>query len=359
MSTSAADQQTTIPTTRSSLDTVLDGLRAAGESTRLRILAVLADGELTVSELCRILGQTQPRVSRHLRLLCQAGLLTRHSEGTSAFYAHTRSEPGQTMLANLLTLLAADDVTIEADRQRLDAIRHERAATASQYFERIAEQWDEMRSLYVDDAEVESALVTVAEAGRNGQPIGALLDIGTGTGRILQLFADRIDRGIGIDLNSTMLKVARSNLSEAGLQHCSVRQGNVYALDVPHQSIDLAVVHHVLHFLDDPAAAVAEAALTLRPGGQLIVVDFAPHRLETLRTDHAHRRLGFDDAEISDWCRQAGLTGLEVEHLVPGSPEVDGRTDDLLTVSLWSARRPTDPATAPAPIALSATAEGR
>jgi ubiquinone/menaquinone biosynthesis C-methylase UbiE/DNA-binding HxlR family transcriptional regulator len=328
------------PTT-GDLDTVLTGLRAAGEPTRLRILVALTDGELTVSELCRVLGQTQPRVSRHLRLLCEAGLLTRHSEGTNAFYAHTRTEPGRSLLANLLTLVDTDDRTVEADRQRLATIREERADAATRYFEEIAERWDQVRSLHVDDAEVEAALVAMAEQRIGGPRFGRLLDIGTGTGRVLELLADRVDHGIGIDLSPTMLKVARSNLSAAGLGHCAVRQGNVYALEVPHQSIDLAIIHHVLHHLEDPAAAIAEAALTLRPGGHLIVVDFAPHSLESLRSEHAHRRLGFHDAEIADWFRHAGLADLGVQHLIPGASHGgDAEPDELLTVGLWAARHP-------------------
>ena len=322
------------------LDTVLTGLRAAGEPTRLRILLALSHGELSVSELCRVLGQTQPRVSRHLRLLCEAGLLTRHSEGTNAFFAHTRSEPGRTMLARLLELVAADDHTVRADRQRLAAIRAERADVAGQYFERIAERWDNVRSLHVDDTEVETALLATADRRLEGRAsLGRLLDIGTGTGRILQLLADRVDRGVGIDLSSTMLKVARANLADPAFAHCSVRQGNVYALDVAPNSIDLAVIHHVLHFLDDPAAAIAEAALTLRPEAPLIIVDFAPHRLESLRAEHAHRHLGFEDAEIAAWFAQAGLVDLAVEHLVP-SAAADRGMDELLTVGLWSASRP-------------------
>lgn len=346
------------PTT-ADLESVLAGLRAAGESTRLRIVLALTDGELTVSELCRVLGQTQPRVSRHLRLLCDAGLLTRHSEGTNAYYAHTRAEPGRSLLTSLLALVAPDDRTVEADRQRLSAIREERADAANRYFEEIAESWHQVRSLHVDDAEVEGALLAMAEQRLGGPTFGRLLDIGTGTGRILELFADRIDRGIGIDLSSTMLKVARANLSAAGIGHCAVRQGNVYALDVPHQSIDLAVIHHVLHHLDDPAAAVAEAALTLRPGGQLIVVDFAPHGLESLRSEHAHRRLGFHDTEIADWCRQAGLDDVSIQHLIPRPPDHDGPTGELLTVGLWAALRPTTADPRPPQNALEPASSGR
>lgn len=352
------------------LDTVLAGLRAAGEGTRLRIVAALATGELTVSELCRVLGQTQPRVSRHLRLLCEAGLLTRHSEGTNAFYAHTRTGPGRSLLDAIVTLIDPTDRTIGADRQRLAAIREERAAEADRYFEQMAERWDHIRSLHVDDAEVEAALLAEVDPGP-GVTIGRLLDIGTGTGRILELLADRVDHGLGIDLSSTMLKVARANLSRKGLGHCTVRQGNVYALDVAPQTIDLAVIHHVLHFLDDPGAAVAEATVALRPGGRLIIIDFAPHRLEHLRTDHAHRRLGFDTGEVEGWCRRAGLVDITVRHLtpalaarppapaaVPSGPAAP--VPEPLTTSLWGATRPAGPhRTQPPRIAFADGPSGR
>lgn len=331
------------------LNKVLTGLRAAGEGTRLRILAVLADGELTVSELCRILGQTQPRVSRHLKLLGDAQLLDRHSEGTSAFYGLTRREPGRTMVRSVLSMIDPDDATTKTDRQRLTAIREERAKAAGHYFEQIAGQWDGVRSLHVEDAEVEQALLTKADKHRiDGKPIGSLLDIGTGTGRVLELFADRIERGLGIDLSKAMLNLARTNLTASGYDHCSVRHGNIYALDLEPASFDLAVLHHVLHFLDEPKAAISAAVEGLRPGGQLIIVDFAPHRLESLRIEHAHRRLGFEDSEVTDWCHQVGLEDIAVTHLVPaGGTSAIPADGDLLTVSLWTAtRQPTTSAAA-------------
>ncbi len=325
------------PVSSSNLETVLVGLRAAAEGTRLRIVALLAEGELTVSELCKILGQTQPRVSRHLKLLCDAGLLDRHSEGTSAFYSPSRREPGRSIFDSVLTLVDHNDATLAADRQRLIRIRGERAQAAGRYFEEIAGLWDGIRSLHVDDADVEQALLAATrDLQAEGSRISTLLDIGTGTGRILELFADRVDRGLGIDLSSAMLNLARSNLTAKGFHHCSVRQGNVYALEVPADSVDLAILHHVLHFLDDPASAIGAAAETLRPGGQLIIVDFAPHQLETLRNEHAHRRLGFDDHEVSAWCADAGLVDASATHLVPPT---DLRGSELLTVTLWTAFR--------------------
>jgi ArsR family transcriptional regulator len=297
-------------------DDLLAGLRAAGEGTRLRILAVLDSGELSVSELCRILGQTQPRVSRHLKLLCEAGLLVRHSEGTSAFYSPSRANPGRAVVDAVVGMIDTADPTVAADLQRLEKIRQERADAAGEYFEQIATRWSDIRSRHVDDGEVEQRMLALAAAHRiDREPIASLLDVGTGTGRILQLFADRVERGLGIDSSTGMLNVARSSLTAASYRHCEVRHGNAYALDIADGSYDLAVLHHVLHFLDDPGAAIGAAADTLVPGGMLMIVDFAPHHLETLRTDHAHRRLGFDDQEIIDWCRSADLKQIQVEHL--------------------------------------------
>lgn len=322
-----------------SLDTLLAALKAAGETTRLRILAVLADGELTVSELCRILGQTQPRVSRHLKLLGEAGLLDRHTEGTSAFYGPSRDLGGRRVFRAVLELLDPEDATIVSDRERLRDIRAERAAAAAQYFEQIAAEWNDVRSLHVTDDDVEQAMLAAADAHRiNGRRISTLLDVGTGTGRILEVFSDRVSRGLGIDLSSNMLNLARSNLMAKGLDHCAVRHGNIYTLDhtldILPGSFDLAVLHHVLHFLDEPGRAVAVAGSSLLPGGQLIIVDFAPHELENLRSDHAHRRLGFEDHEVRQWCEQAGLTDVQATHLTPPS---DGATAEPLTVTMWTA----------------------
>ena len=310
---------------------LLEALRAAGEPTRLRILAVLEAGELTVSELCRVLGQSQPRVSRHLRLLCEAGLLERHAEGTSAFYRHTSSGTGHALSEALLPLLDRGDPSLDRDIARLAAIRAERAAAAAAYFGSVASRWDAIRNLHVADEDVEQALLDAVR----GRSIGRLLDIGTGTGRILELFADRIDSGLGIDLSREMLNVARSRLDEGRLSNCSVRQGNVYDLDVGSASIDVAVLHHVLHFLDDPAAAIAQAAHTLGGDGVLLIVDFAAHTREQLRTDFAHRRLGFTDEQITAWCIAADLPAVTSTHLAHTPPSVE----EPLVVTLWTAAR--------------------
>lgn len=310
------------------METLLNGLRAAGEPTRLRLLALLARNELTVSELTRILGQSQPRVSRHLKLLSEANLVERIQEGSWAFYRVADRGPATGLLASLVALLPTDDPDLARDAQRLEAVRRDRAEAAATYFNDIAARWDRMRDLYVAETDVEQAMLTAV----GDEPIDTLLDLGTGTGRILEVFADRIEHGVGVDASREMLAVARANLAKPGLRHCRVRHGNIYNLSVPPGSAQVVTIHHVLHFLDDPAAAIRSAAEALRPRGRLLIADFAPHSLEILRSEYAHRRLGFDDAEVVSWCRAAGLEDVQVQHLA-----ATGASDaETLTVSLWS-----------------------
>jgi len=307
------------------MNTLLNALRATAEPTRLRLLALCAEAELTVTELTQILGQSQPRVSRHLKVLCEAGLLDRFREGTWAFYRLADAEEPGGLARTLAALIPKRDVELVRDLERLEAIKKSRAEAAAAYFRANAARWDEIRSLYVSESDVETALRS-AFADRQ---IGDFLDIGTGTGRMLELFADRFRRGIGIDLSHDMLAVARTNLERAGHSHCRVRHGDMYHLPLSGSSVDAVTFHQVLHFASDPAAAIAESARVLRPGAGLAVVDFAPHGLEFLREEHAHRRLGFSDAEVVEWC--------EAAHLVPDNPvRLEG---DPLTVVIWTAAK--------------------
>jgi ubiquinone/menaquinone biosynthesis C-methylase UbiE/DNA-binding transcriptional ArsR family regulator len=307
------------------MENVLAGLRAAAEPTRLRLLALCARAELTVSEFTQILGQSQPRVSRHLKLLCEAGLLDRLREGSWVFYRLSQRAAASELARLLAGLVPEDDPIVALDRQRLEQIKRARAEAAAAYFRANAAQWGTIRSLYVDESEVERALLDLVPAGETS----ALLDIGTGTGRMLEILAPRAEHAVGIDTSREMLTIARVNLERAGLRNCSIRQGDMYQLPLPGASFDTVVIHQVLHYADRPAAAIQEASRVLRPGGRLLIVDFAPHALEFLRVDHAHRRLGFTDDEILDWCRAAGLEPARARHL-PGSP---------LTVAIWQARR--------------------
>src|SRR6476469_7506759 len=309
-------------------------LRAAGEGTRLRILALLAEAELTVSDLTKILRQSQPRISRHLKLLAEAGLVDRYREGSWAFYRLGERGGVADIAQTLVGRLDPSDPVVMRDRGRLAAVRAARAAAAQTYFSQHAAEWDRIRRLHVTDAAVEAAIQT-ALADR---PIRSLLDLGTGTGRMLELFGPEIERGLGIDMSLDMLSLARARLERAGLKHCSVRQGDIYELPVPKDYFDVVLVHQGLHFLDD-------AARTLRPQGRLLVVDFAPHDLEFLREEHAHLRLGFAPETVSQWMSAAGLD-VALHRTLPPEPGSDGK----IAVSLWLARDPR--------LALVASAQG-
>lgn len=313
------------------LTTLLASLRAAGEETRLRILALLAEGELSVSDLTDILGQSQPRISRHLKLMAEAGLLRRSREGAFAFFRIDDGAPGGALALTLARELDPADPILAADRERLASVRATRAATAQSYFANVAREWDRLRSLHVPDDAVEAAI----EAAVGPQPVNALLDLGTGTGRILERLAPRAGRAVGVDANHAMLAVARANLEAAGLSRVELRQGDIYALPFARGSFDLVIVHQVLHFLDDPARALREAAAMVAPGGRLVLVDFAPHEMEFLRAEHAHRRLGFAREQIIAWMGEAGLDCDLAEEVTA----FDGGSGQL-GVMLWRGRDP-------------------
>jgi ubiquinone/menaquinone biosynthesis C-methylase UbiE len=307
------------------MDEILAALRAAAEPTRLRLLVLCARAELSVGELTQIVGQSQPRVSRHLKLLCEAGLLDRLREGSSVFYRLARRAEGGALASLLAGLVPDEDPVAALDIERLQQVRSARAAAAAAYFRANAAQWDRIRSLYVEEREVEAALLDLLPPGE----VRELLDIGTGTGRMLEIMAPRVEHAVGIDLSREMLAMARVNLERAELKNCTLQRGDMYHLALPGASFDAVVIHQVLHYAEQPEAVLREAARVLRPGGRLILVDFAPHELDFLRTEHAHLRLGFADGEILGWCREAGLEPAGVRHLA-GAP---------LTVGIWTARR--------------------
>ena len=306
-------------------DQTVEALRAAGEPTRLRVLSLLAAEELSVMELSRILDQSQPRVSRHLKLMADAGLIERFPDGARVFYRLSHDLPARTLIDTVLDLL--DDEAGAADHRRLEDVRGERSAEAAAYFEQVAPQWDRIRSLYVCESAVEAAIEKAAGPG----PFQRVVDLGTGSGRMLTLIGKRAKMAVGLDLSQNMLNIARANVSRAGLDKVELRHGDIFATRLPAASADLVLVHQVLHYLADPAAAVAEAARLVMPGGRLLIIDFAPHELERLRDEHQHRRLGFADDEICRWLTDAGLTPSAVVAL---PPDTDG-----LTVSIWTAER--------------------
>ncbi len=307
------------------MDQLLSGLRAVGEPTRLRLVALCAHGELSVSELTQILGQSQPRVSRHLKLLVEAGLLERFREGAAVYYRLADRTDQAYLARTVVDLLPDDDSELNRDLQRLDQVKQKRADLARAYFSENAARWSEIRALHVPEVQLEKEFVKIV----GNQPVADFLDIGTGTGRILELLAARVDRGMGIDVSAEMLTVARTNLESANLRNVHVRQGDMYNMPVDDQSVDLATLHLVLHYSDDPLQVIEEAARVLRPNGRLVIVDFLTHNEEQLRIEHRHHRLGFDDDEITDWLTQSGLQA--------DTPV--GLQGDPLTVKIWPAVR--------------------
>jgi ubiquinone/menaquinone biosynthesis C-methylase UbiE/DNA-binding transcriptional ArsR family regulator len=318
------------------MDELLSGLRAAAEATRVRILFILSHGEANVSELTQILGQSQPRVSRHLKLMAEAGLISRHKEGNWVLFRLREEDMGGALARSIVDLLPGADSVLAGDLARLEDIRGRRAEAAAHYFRDNAVRWEQLRSLHVREEDVEQAMVRLA----GNAAIRLHVDLGTGTGAVLRRFASRAQQSIGIDSSRDMLAMARVNLEAAGSRNAQVRHGEIYALPFPDGFSDFVTIHQVLHFLEDPARALVEAARILSPGGRLMVVDFAPHDVDELRTDHAHRRLGIAAENMAQWLHRAGLNLIQHEVLPPPWRK-DGSG---LTVSLWLAQAPLEPA---------------
>lgn len=315
-------------------------LRALSEPTRLRIMRLLAHMELAVGELAQVLGQSQPRVSRHIRILCDAGLAERRKEGSWVFLRSAVSEHDMPSMGSAAALLLAtaerDDSQFAArcaeDRRHLAAIRAGREASAQAYFARHAAEWDTLRRLHGADEPVEAALL----AALDGEEIGGLLDVGTGTGRMAQLLSPRAGRVTALDNSPEMLRIARARLQDLPADKINLVQGDFTALPFAEDAFDTVLFHQVLHYAQDPAVVLGEAARVLRPGGRIAVVDLASHEREELRERHAHARLGFSDEQMLAHLASAGL--------IPAAPVA--LPGDPLTVKIWTARR--DGVTAPA-----------
>jgi ubiquinone/menaquinone biosynthesis C-methylase UbiE/DNA-binding transcriptional ArsR family regulator len=301
---------------------IADHFQALADPSRIRILALLRSMELSVGELAQVLGQSQPRVSRHVKILADARLLDRHKEGSWVFLALTDGDRVEALFRLIDSWLdPQSQEVLAADAVRLAAVRADRAEAAARYFAAHAEVWDSIRSLHVAESAVERAI----KAALGDQPVGRLLDIGTGTGRMIELLGPSASQALGVDRSSEMLRLARVKLDKAGIADASLRQADMYALPLGDHSADSIVIHQVLHYAQAPASAIAEAARVLRPGGRLLVVDFAAHEREDLRTRDAHLRLGFTDEAMHGWFEAAGLDPDLVERLEGGE----------LTVTLW------------------------
>ena len=300
-------------------------LKAAGEGTRVRLLALLADGDHSVKDLTEILNQSQPRVSRHLKLLADAGLVRRNAEGAWAYYGLAQRGDGADLAQWLIARLDPHDADRRRDLERQSAVRASQQARASDYFATVASSWDLLKTLQVPEEAVEAAVV----AALGGRKVDTLVDLGTGTGRMLEVLAGSYQRGLGLDSSREMLAVARARLAHAGIGQAQVRLGDISDLDVSLGPADVVVIHQVLHYFDDPGRMLAQARRLLKPDGTMLIVDFAPHDLEFLRSEHAHRRLGLSRAQMGDWAAAAGLSVSAVEEFPSDN------TERGLTVCLW------------------------
>jgi ubiquinone/menaquinone biosynthesis C-methylase UbiE/DNA-binding transcriptional ArsR family regulator len=303
----------------------VDILRAAGEITRLRLLSLLAAGELSVKDLTEILDQSQPRVSRHLRLLTESGLVSRHAEGAWAFFRLSDEANAAVLVQHLLEQLDASDPVLQADVLRLEAVRRDHQMRAATYFSKVARDWDRVRSLHAPESAVEAAIVDMMK----GTSVEMFIDLGTGTGRMLELLDGHFKKGVGIDSSREMISVARSKFERSGQKSVFVRLGDIAQLDEYSASADITMLHQVLHHFLDPGKALLNARQTLKPGGKIVVVDFMPHKLEFLREEQAHKRLGLSHEQMQAWAQAAHLKvtdAREIPHNKPGGG---------LTVCIW------------------------
>jgi ArsR family transcriptional regulator len=311
-----------------SLDTLVEILKASAEPTRMRVLVLLSSGDLTVSDLTEILGQSQPRISRHLKLLSEAGLIERYQEGAWAWFRLRRDGEASSLIRKIIEGASGVDPVMTRDQNRLGQVRTARAEKAQAYFSQNASGWDELRRLHVSEEKVESALRELV----GERPVDSFLDLGTGTGRLLQVLEGIYRHGTGIDASREMLAVARANLERSGISKATIRLGDIFNLPLESERFDLVTIHQVLHYLENPEIAIKEAARMLRPGGRLVIVDFAPHQVESLRGEHHHARLGFGHAQMQDWL---GKLGLDVRRVVDLEPE---SAREALTVTIWLAQ---------------------
>ena len=312
------------------MDKIVDIVRTIGEPTRLRILVLLARGELAAGEMSTVLNQSQPRVSRHLKLLAEAGLLERRPEGAWVFFRLKTDGPEGRIIRTILDEVPQDDLVLVRDLERLAQVQAQREEVARAYFETAADEWHALRRLHQPEALVEARLVEAV----TGQHFGLHIDLGSGTGRMIELFAPQARRAEGVDSSRKMLALARARLDDTGSGQASVRQADILGLPYDDNCADLVTIHQVLHYLPEPQAAIKEAARILKPGGTLLIADFAPHAFEELRQAHAHRRLGFADQEVTLWCEQFGLVVEAVEHIAPDAGQSG------LAVTLWKAELP-------------------
>ena len=310
------------------MERITTALKVMGHSERLRILALLSYGELTVSELVSILGLSQPRTTQYIKSLEEAGIIDRVKEGSWVFSRLNRTDHKLfELVSSILGKLPVDDAVLRADRRRLEDVRAERAKSADKFFAYVANDSGQLGDEYLPRQDIDLLVKELL----GGDTYEFMIDLGTGTGRMLELLAGQIERGAGVDNSGDMLKVARHKLSLSDHGHLSLRLGDLTATPFSAGVADLVTLHQVLHYLDDPAQALREASRLLRSDGLLLVVDFAAHDYEEFRDKYAHRRLGFLDGDIEGWVASNGLALVDKRLISTDSGKPD--------VKLWLCKK--------------------
>lgn len=309
--------------------TLIDIFRAMADPTRMRIVHLLRAMELSVGEIAQVVDQSQPRVSRHIRILVDAGLVERRKEGNWVFLRLAGGDMCDALLA-LFDGMSEDEADeLARDTDRLAAVRADRVRAADEYFARHAGQWDAIRSLYIAEADVEAAMLALVRDHVGGAASGRLVDLGTGTGRMVELFGPAAAHVTAIDRSAEMLRLARAKLPDGDGAKYDLVLGDIAALGLDGASVDFVTMHQVLHYAQDPAAVIAESARVLRPGGYVLIADFAPHEREELRSRDQHARLGFSEPQMAGWFAASGLD-MAATRTLPGGE---------LTVTLWLGRK--------------------
>jgi len=250
-----------------------DLLRVLQDPTRLRLLWVLRRGELSVGEVVQVTGFSQPRISRHLKLLCDARVVRRTPDQNEVYYRAAIDHDHRDLVAAVLSSLSERDPVIARDRQRLTAILDSRRSRARALLARLGVRPLGAGDLSEVSAAIDDLLARRLPGSGNGEPLGDMLDVGTGTGSMLRLLASRARRTIAVDLSRDMRLIARATVLSSGLVNCTVRQGDMYDLEFPDGRFDLVTMDRVLGTADDPAAALGEAARVMNDEAHLLVIE--------------------------------------------------------------------------------------
>ena len=296
--------------------TVFQRLSSLSDETRGRLLHVLEQRELTVSELTAVLQLPQSTVSRHLKILSDEGWVTSRSEGTSRYYRRTRAlDPDAERLWGVVRSSLAGSPEAAQDEERAREIEARRRTRSQEFFRTAAGKWDSLREELFGRRPEFPALLALLD------PEWTVGDLGCGTGQLSEELAPYVARVVAVDESPDMLEAARRRLDR--LDGVDVREGRLEALPVADGELDVALLSLVLHYVPEPQRALEEAARALRPGGRMLMIDMVVHGREEYRERMGHRWQGFVEEQVREWTEAAGFEAVRYAHL-PMDEEAEG-----------------------------------